>query len=438
MRGSATCSASWRFVSLVASGGSENNKRSGEGTLFGIPLPYLVIASLVLGLVVGYLFPNDPTAKTLYALGTLFPKIIVTLGAFLIFNLLAGATAKLVLVHRDRAGKLFGLIFGIYVAMGLVSLVLVAAAMPFLTGIPMSLPGAATLGFGWAGHVAQTFASVLSEQPLLQALVGAVIAGYISARFRVLHPIARGFVAAGDLVIRGFKSLLWFYPIMIGCLSIGIPMNFGSKGVQVYGQTVLWVAIVTLAWSAIMVVVARLFTRRTIRQLLSYWAAVWPTGFGTGGSHSTLPVNILSAEHDLGLPKKIAEISIVFGTVLNKNCSTSAVLLATVSVATLLQVPISEMEILMLIPPVMILGLESPGVPGGAAFFMSPIVGALLGVPDLDIFVTTFVTVYSGLIPMFTTAGNTTSDGIVGAILNDVFGEQLGLEQLEKETVEIA
>jgi hypothetical protein len=69
----------------------------------------------------------------------------------------------------------------------------------------------------------------------------------------------------------------------------------------------------------------------------------------------------------------------------------------------------------------LILGLESPGIPGGAAFFMSPIVAVLLHVRDVDVFVATFVTMYSGLIPMFSTAGNTTNDGLIGALLNDRF-----------------
>jgi hypothetical protein len=40
-------------------------------------------------------------------------------------------------------------------------------------------------------------------------------------------------------------------------------------------------------------------------------------------------------------------------------------------------------------------------------------------VPDQGLFVTTFVTLYSGFIPMLATAGNTTDDGFVGAIVND-------------------
>jgi Sodium:dicarboxylate symporter family len=127
----------------------------------------------------------------------------------------------------------------------------------------------------------------------------------------------------------------------------------------------------------------------------------------------------VSAERDLGLRPEVARASIILGTVLNKNVATMAVLLVTVSTCTLLDLHISMIEIGVLIPPVMLLGLESPGVPGGAGVFMSPVIASLLAVPDAGLFVTTFVTLYSGLIPMIATAGNTTDDGFVGAIIND-------------------
>jgi hypothetical protein len=161
---------------------------------------------------------------------------------------------------------------------------------------------------------------------------------------------------------------------------------------------------------------------------------VWPTGFGTGGSYETLAMNVVSAENDLGLRREIAEVSVVFGTVLNKSCATISIMLVTISVARLLNIPISMEQLLTLIPPVFILGLESPGIPGGAGFFMSPIVAALLHVRDVDVFVATFVGLYSGLIPMFSTAGNTTNNGLVGAVLNDRFTHSFQLvESLNPE-----
>jgi Na+/H+-dicarboxylate symporter len=392
-----------------------------------IPLPILVVLYLVVGLAVGFMFPTNEVAKALFTSGTYFPKTIVTFAALLIFNLLAAAMSKLLLFHKGKAGKMFGLIFGLYLTMACVSLVFATAWIMVLTDVPMSLPGVDTPGFAaWATQIGHTFANVLTQQPLMQALAGAVVLGWIAARFKVLNPIAYGFIYAGDAILWFFKKLLWYYPIMIGCLAIGIPMKFGAKGMALYGQGVMWVAICTLSWVGLMILFCRFVTKRSWKQIFSYYGAVWPTGFGTGGSYDTLAVNILSAEHDLGLREDVAEISIVFGTVLNKNCSTMSVLIVTIIVAKLLNIPISLMEILTLIPPVMILGLESPGIPGGAGYFMSPIIAILLGVPDEAIYVTTFVSVFSGLVPMFSTAGNTTDDGVVGAIIQDCFGNWLG------------
>jgi Na+/H+-dicarboxylate symporter len=210
---------------------------------------------------------------------------------------------------------------------------------------------------------------------------------------------------------------------MIGCLAIFIPSRFGLYGLAVYGRTSLNLAIVALVWSAAMLLLVRAVTRRTWPQIWKYFATVYVTGFGTGGSYDTLPVNLISAERDLGLRPQVARASIVLGTVLNKNVATMAVLLVTVSTCALLDLRITMTEIAVLIPPVMILGLESPGIPGGAGVFMSPVVASLLGVPDPAMFVTTFVTLYSGLIPMLATAGNTTDDGFVGAIVNDCFAD---------------
>ncbi len=392
-----------------------------------VPLPIRVVGLLIIGLGLGLAFPKNVVVKGLYLSGTYFPRTVVTFAAFFIFNLLAAAMAKLMLFHKEKAGKMFGIILGMYVAMGAVSLVWAAGWLSFLTDLPLSLPGHKIPGIGaWIAQIGHTFAHVLSQQPLLQALVAAMFVGWASARLPALHPIAFGFITVGDLILKVFKKLLWYYPIMIGCLAIGIPLKFGTRGIALYGKGVLWDMIIICTWCVGMILLCKFCTKRTWKQILSYYGSVWPTGFGTGGSYDTLAVNIISAENDLGLNQEVAEVSIVFGTVLNKNCATMSVLVVTIIVAKLLNVPLSMTELILLIPPVMILGLESPGIPGGAGFFMSPIIAVMLNVPDHGVWITTFVACYSGLIPMFSTAGNTTDDGVVGALLQDRFPEVIG------------
>jgi Na+/H+-dicarboxylate symporter len=394
---------------------------------FRIPLPIRVVGFLIAGLAVGLTFPKSALVTAIYISGTYFPRTVVTFAVFLIFNLLAAAMAKLILFHGEKAGKMFSLILSMYVLMGAISLVWAVGWLAALSDLPFSVAGVKVPEpAAWVIQIGHTFAGVLSQQPLLQALAGAMLAGWISARVPALKPIGYGFIAVGDGILWLFKKLLWYYPIMIGCLAIGIPMKFGTRGIALYGKGVLWDMIVIGTWCLCTILLCKFCTKRTWKQIMSYYGTVWPTGFGTGGSYDTLAVNVISAESDLGLDQEVAEVSIVFGTVLNKNCSTMSVLIVTIIVAKLLNVPISMTELIMMIPPVMILGLESPGIPGGAGYFMAPIIAVLLNVPDQGVWITTFIACFSGLIPMFSAAGNTTGDGVVGALLQDRFGHLLG------------
>ena len=378
-----------------------------------------IFGYLAIGLTLGVLFPRNQVVLWIAQTGTWFPRTVVTLATAIIFVLMSAALAKTLLTHR-RSGRFLLLVVGLYVLMGGVSLIYVSAWIPVLTGLRLSLPGQALPGFTeWLRGVLNTFGTVFTEQPLLQVLVAGAVGGALAGSTRALHPTARALIRGADWILRGFTKILWYYPIMIGCLAILIPARFGLSGLQLYGRTSLNLAIVALVWSAAMIMLVAAITKRSWSQIWKYFATVYMTGFGTGGSYDTLPVNLLSAERDLGLRPEVARVSIVLGTVLNKNVATMAVLLVTVSTCTLLKLPISMAEIALLIPPVMILGLESPGIPGGAGVFMSPVIASLLVAPDPTLFVTTFVTMYSGLIPMLATAGNTTDDGFVGAIVND-------------------
>jgi Na+/H+-dicarboxylate symporter len=73
----------------------------------GVPLPLQVLFSLGLGFTLGLLFPHNQLVGVIYRSGTYFPRLIVTLAALLVFHLLAAATAKLILNHRQRAGGSF-------------------------------------------------------------------------------------------------------------------------------------------------------------------------------------------------------------------------------------------------------------------------------------------------------------------------------------------
>ncbi|SFD35723.1 Na+/H+-dicarboxylate symporter [Bacillus sp. OV194] len=397
-------------------------KVSKKGLFKKVPYPYWVFITLSLGFLSGLYLPENQFVHALAVSGTYFPKTIVTLATAIIFFLLAGATAKLIMVHKDKAGPLFGRILILYLSLALAALLFTIVFILLFIGLDSFDNGVKTPGFTtFILSIAGTFKTIITKQPLLQILVASVVVGWLAAVNKNLHSMATGIMKISDHILKVFKWLLWYYPIMIGCLAINIPMKFGSQGVAYYGKTVLWVLALSTAWTITMIVLTKVISKRSWKQILSYYTTVYATGFGTGGSYDTLAVNVISAERDLQLTPEIAETSVVFGTVLNKSTATMAVLIVTITTCQMMSIPLSFAEIVLLVLPLWILGLESPGVPGGAGFFMSPVIAMILHVPDPTLFITTFVTMYSGFIPMLATAVNTTDDGFIGAMLEDRF-----------------
>src|SRR5215469_5649067 len=133
--------------------GAATAKKNKVGVYLGISLPAWVLSALVFGLIIGVVFPKNRLAAAAFTSGTWFPKTIVSLAALLIFVLLAGATAKLVLFHGRRSGRLFRLIVALYVALGLASLIYVTLCIPLLTSLPFTAPGTAPPLTQWVREI---------------------------------------------------------------------------------------------------------------------------------------------------------------------------------------------------------------------------------------------------------------------------------------------
>src|ERR1700733_11810234 len=249
---------------MMAETRQSRGKTSKPGAYFGIPLPISVIVCFCAGLLVGVEFRDSRVVAAIYTSGTYFPKLVVTFATLIIFALLSGATAKLVLYNRQGAGRLFGSILAAYVVLGFASLGYVTLWIPILTKLPFAAPGVPILGMSqWFEQVGKSFSSLLTEQPLVQSLIVAVFIGYLASVIPGLRSVARGLIMASQATLWLFQKLLWYYPLMIGCLAIGIPMKFGLKGMSAYGQTTLWVGIVTVSWSIILATFVNLTSKRT-------------------------------------------------------------------------------------------------------------------------------------------------------------------------------
>lgn len=384
-----------------------------------VPFAIWVLGAVFLGVLLGFLFPNSEVVAGLAASGQIFPQFIVTFAAPIILFLLTGSISKLFIEQREKAGGYLLRIVLSYVILGLTTLIFAFIFLLAFVGLSFDT-SEETASFGtYVTEVLSTFTTIVTDQPLFQMLVASALIGWLAPAYKKTYLIAQTIMKISNSILRVFKWLMWYYPIMIGCLSINIPLTFGGEGIESYGQLLLWVAIASISFSLLFLLVTKFVSKRSWSQIFKYYFTVYPTGFGTAGSYDTLAVNIISAERDLELRPEIAETSIVFGTVLNKSQSTMTMMLITTMTCMMLDIPFSLHEVLLLIIPIWLLGLESPGIPGGAGFFMAPIIAVILEVPDSTLFVSTFIALNTGLIPMLTTAVNTTGDGFIGALLND-------------------
>lgn len=400
-----------------------------------VPTTYWVFITLIIGFLTGSIAPKNPIVHFIAQTGTIFPKAIVTFAAPVIFFLLAGATIRVIKSQKGRAGKIVGMVFAAFLIVGLASLTWSTILVKMFIHLPISNAQENTSLLFVTKAVFNTLRTMISQQPILHMLIAGVLVGWLAATHSKLTAVEQGITYISDKILFIFRWLNWYYPIMVGCLAILIPAQFGGKGVSYYGQAVLWVAICCITWTMIMMMVTKLITIRTWREILAYFMTVYPTGFGTGGSFQAIAVNLLSAEKDLKLNHQFADMSIIFGTVINKNAATMSVMVTTITTCWMMHIPISFTDILVLIVPLWILGLQTPGIPGGAAFFMSPVIAVILKVPNPELYVTTFITMYSGLIPMFASGTNTIVNGLIGAILQDRFVDIKKFESTQKGEV---
>ena len=195
-----------------------------------VPQPVTIAACLLMGLGLGLAFPQNQVVLAIAQSGTWFLRTVVTLATAIVFILMSAALARTLQSHA-RGTRFLAILVTLYVVMAAVSLVYVSAWIPVLTGLPFSRADVPLPGFlDWLHGVGRAFGGILTEQPLLQVLLAAAIAGALVGSVRVLRPVAHGLLAASDWILAGFAKLLWYYPIMIGCLAIFIPARFGCAG----------------------------------------------------------------------------------------------------------------------------------------------------------------------------------------------------------------
>jgi aerobic C4-dicarboxylate transport protein len=333
-----------------------------------------VIAAVILGVIVGLVFPK--TGVALKPLGDGFVNLIKMMISPIIFCTLVlgiGSIAK-----AARVGKVGGLAIGYFLVMSTVALViglLVGNMLEPGSGLHLT-DSIAKAGQGQVkeqkdgvqfvlGIIPTTLFSGLTSGEVLQTLLVALLTGFaLQALGAKGKPVLRGIAHLQRLVFKILTMIMWAAPIgafgaiaaVVGATGWNALKSLFVIMLGFYITCVLFIAVVlgTMLW---------LFARVNIFQLMRYLGREYLLIFSTSSSESALPRLIAKMEH-VGVSRPVVGITVPTGYSFNLDGTAIYLTMATLFIADAMDKPLSFGEQIGLLLFMIIASKGAAGVSG--------------------------------------------------------------------------
>jgi aerobic C4-dicarboxylate transport protein len=285
-----------------------------------------VIAAVVLGIVVGFAFPEF--AVSLKWLGTAFVGLIKMLIAPVIFCTIVLGIGSI--RRAAKVGRVGGLALGYFLVMSTVALAigLVVGNLlhpgdglhltEALRGQGAELASTAEQGGGTTGFllglIPTTLFSALTAGSVLQTLVVSLLVGFaVQAMGRSSEPLLRGIGHLQKLVFRILAMVMWAAPIgafgaiaaVVGATGVDALKSLAVIMVGFYGTCAVFIVVV-------LGLLLRLVARVNVFALLRYLGREFLLIVSTASSETALPRLIAKMEH-AGVSKPVAGIVVPTG-----------------------------------------------------------------------------------------------------------------------------
>ncbi|MES2179378.1 MAG: dicarboxylate/amino acid:cation symporter [Gemmatimonadota bacterium] len=349
----------------VSTAGAPTPTRSGLGR---ITQTQWIIVAMVLGIAIGYLFPDRPDhqgfeATDLQLLSTVFLRMIKSLIVPLLFATLVVGIAG----HGDdmkRVGKLaFRSIVYFEIVTTLALIVGLVFVNVFKPGVGVNLAtGSAEAGVEFA-KTKTTFSGVIehmvpasffeaaAKNEVLQIVFFAII---FAVALSQVQGSAKTFMLSfceslSEVMFKFVGIVMKFAPLGIGAAiavtvgksGLGVLQNLGQLVLTLYGALIFFVI-------AVFVPVALIF-KVPIRRFWKATKEPWLIAFTTASSEAALPLALQRMER-LGVPRRIVSFVLPTGYSFNLDGSTLYLALASVFVAQAagIDMPMSKQILMML------------------------------------------------------------------------------------------
>jgi len=338
-------------------------------TLKKISLTRWILISIVLGALVGWLFPVQ--AQDLQFLSNIFLHLIKCIVAPLIFSTLvvgiAGHAGDLKSVGRLAFKSIvyFEIVttIALFIGLGAVNLIQPGAGVklnaPATTGEQL-----ATNKITFAGvveHLApQSFFDAAARNDVLQVVIFAILFGIAVARVqeKSRHTMLSFCESLSEVMFKFTGLVMWFAPLGVGA---AVAVTIGKNGFDVV--LALGKLVITLYGALIFFVVAILIPIMLIARIpvFGFFKAVrepFMLAFSTASSEAALP-DALRHMEKFGVPRRIVSFVLPTGYSFNLDGSTLYLAVAAVFVAQAAGVPLTLGQ---QIPILLTLMLTSKGV----------------------------------------------------------------------------
>ena len=343
----------------------------------------VMLGSMILGSVVGWLFPQvkegdeviQAGATVLKPLGTLFINMMFCIVVPMVFASIAGSIATM--RSRRRAGKIMGTTILTFVVTGAIAAAIMIVLMKIIPPVlvpwsdlaegvvddPISIPNL-IVNFFTVGD----FSSLLSRSAMLPLIVFAILFGFgVNLGPGPDSPIATLLISLSEAMMKVVQIVTYYAPIAFFGFFADLVATYGSQITQDYARALavyyplcfiyIFTAFPLFAWFG--------GGKGAVGEMFRHIARPAITSLGTCSSVATIPTNMEAAE-ETGISKDVSEIVLPLGATMHMDGSCFSCVLKIAFLFGVFGKPFNSIGDFILIILVAVLSsVGMSGVPGG-------------------------------------------------------------------------
>ncbi|MGE3714425.1 MAG: dicarboxylate/amino acid:cation symporter [Alphaproteobacteria bacterium] len=414
---------------------ARNDLHSSKPKKQKIELWVQVLIGLVLGVIVGRMFP-DFAASNLKWLGQLFIDLIMMVIVPLVFFSIVSGVVSLgdpKTLGRMGAKAIFG-----YVATTMVAILLAfVLANTFQPGVGVSEDIMQQLNFNieqsgkepaetetkeapdvtdiLLGIVPKNAIGAMAERNILQVIFFAIFVGATMVLMRGQTPLITNIVnEAAEIFYKIIEIIIRLAPYAVFGLTAWVVSALGLDAIMSLLLLVVTVVTACILQYVMMLAVLAVFGRLSpwpfMRKSLPYQLIA----FSTSSSSATIPTTMAVAESKMGVSKTTTAMVIPLGATVNMNGTAIYLAICTLFVAQLMGVDLTMGQYVTVLVTITLLAIGTAAVPGGSLVMM-PIVFGTVGLPVAAIGLILGV---DRILDMVRTTINVTGDAFVSVMID--------------------